>query len=116
MVMQARQVITCGVWKSEARVARITTTGRVGGVRGCGKTCAKQKAHDVIRHKKHTIILYDGTRFNVVKRAFRECEVLLDSAANSGQFPSTTISILILSGKYLLLLLIGTVIHYVHYN
>ena len=52
--MQARQVITCGVWQSEARIARIATAGRVGGVRGCGETCTKKKkrAHDVIRHKE----------------------------------------------------------------
>jgi len=55
--MQARQVITCGVWKSEARIARVTTASRVGGIRGGGETCTNKK------HK--TTLVHDGTRFNV---------------------------------------------------
>lgn len=39
LVVQARQGITCWVWQPEARIARIATSCRVGGVR-CGETCA----------------------------------------------------------------------------
>ena len=68
--MQARQVITCGGWKSEARGARITTTSRVGGVRGSGETCVKKHMTSLDTHtQKQTP--YDGTRFNVVSRTFR---------------------------------------------
>lgn len=42
LVVQARQGITCGVWQPEARIARIATSCRVGGVR-CGKTCITNK-------------------------------------------------------------------------
>lgn len=42
LVVQARQGITCWVWQPEARIARITTSCRVGGVR-CGETCATNK-------------------------------------------------------------------------
>lgn len=38
LVVQARQGITCRVWQPEARIARIATSCRVGGVR-CGETC-----------------------------------------------------------------------------
>lgn len=38
LVVQARQGITCWVRQPEARIARIATSCRVGGVR-CGKTC-----------------------------------------------------------------------------
>lgn len=38
LVVQARQGITCRVWQPEARIARIATTCRVGGVRR-GETC-----------------------------------------------------------------------------
>lgn len=42
LVVQARQGITCGIWQPEARIARIATSCRVGGVR-CGETCATNK-------------------------------------------------------------------------
>lgn len=38
LVVQARQGITCLVRQPEARIARIATSCRVGGVR-CGETC-----------------------------------------------------------------------------
>lgn len=47
LVVQARQGITCRVWQPEARIARIATSCRVGGVR-CWKPCTTNK-HKLLR-------------------------------------------------------------------
>lgn len=44
LVVQARQGITCWIWQPEARIARIATSCRVGGV-CCGETCATNGKH-----------------------------------------------------------------------
>ncbi|GBP24519.1 hypothetical protein EVAR_20843_1 [Eumeta japonica] len=51
LVVQARQGITCGVRQPEARIARIATTCRIGGVR-CGETCEIKHIYNSNKRKK----------------------------------------------------------------
>lgn len=53
LVVQARQGITCWVWQPEARIARIATSCRVGGV-CCGETCGANY-HTLLSFRRYSI-------------------------------------------------------------